>query len=79
MKDTVTHSLSVIVRPRSEPIFSEMATIIEIVDEASGAYLEIHQPGGNVNKKGVCIDPEEWPEISKAIESMLAICEEYYK
>ena len=58
------------IMPRNEPIFSEQCTTITILDEAAGGeYLGIEQQSGQQQK--ICINPEEWPQLKKAIEWML--------
>jgi hypothetical protein len=63
------------ITPEDEPIFSERATHIEIVDEAAGEYLVITQEQGNINNdnRSIAIDPSEWETIKSAIEQMLTI------
>ena len=56
------------VLPRNEPIYSEQCTTITIIDESSGEYLEVEQQSGQ--KQKICINPEEWPQLKKAIEWM---------
>ena len=63
------------ITPEDEPIFSERATHIEIVDEAAGEYLVITQEQGNINNdnRSIAIDASEWETIKSAIEQMLTI------
>lgn len=60
------------VLPKGEPIFSEMATVVEITDDAAGEYVSVEQHIDNCNK--VRIAPEEWPVIKEAIELMISHC-----
>ena len=60
------------VLPDGEPIFSEAATRIEIVDEAAGEYVVVSQCGDNEGK--VQIEPDNWPEIRIAIDAMIKEC-----
>lgn len=57
--------------PKGEPIFSELATHIEIDDEAAGEFLKISQVGGAAESKALLVNPEEWPQLKAAIEQML--------
>ena len=59
-----------VVKPINEPLFSEMATRVEIVDEAGGEFLEITD--GRQQKTQ--IDPAEWPELKRAIEKAVKWC-----
>lgn len=65
-------TLAMIVVPEGDPVFSEMATRIEIEDEASGPFLRISQTGPG---KGIALSANEWPAIREAIEEMLATCD----
>jgi hypothetical protein len=69
-----THTLALIVKPQSEPIFSEMATIIRIEDEAAGPYVVIEQAHRTEPGK-VAVDADDWPHIRDAVDHMLSIVE----
>lgn len=60
-----------IVKPVGEPLFSEQATRVEIVDEAGGEFLEITD--GRQQK--IQIDAAEWPELKRAIEKAVKWCD----
>jgi len=62
-----THIVAMIVAPKGQHIYSEQATRVEIQDDAAGPYIELSQEDGKVR-----IDPEEWPELRDAIETMIA-------
>jgi hypothetical protein len=68
----IMRTTQITVLPEGEPTFSEMATHIEIVDEAAGEFLEISQNEGKCLK----IDPEEWPKIRDAIDLMMGFIDE---
>lgn len=70
----VTNTRSLIVRPAGEPIFGERATTVSIDDEAAGTFVILEQFGRTDSGK-IAIDPEEWPAIRDAVESMLSECE----
>ncbi|HET6725918.1 MAG TPA: hypothetical protein VFH85_07935 [Gammaproteobacteria bacterium] len=63
----------IIVKPRGEPIFSEMATVVEVTDEAAGPFVAVSQPGGSIGTHAISIDGCEWPLIRQAIDDMLAV------
>ena len=74
-----TRTLKIAIVPEGEPIFSERATEIEIVDNAAGEYLKITQnsddtPDPESGNQTLTIDPAEWPHIQAAIEKMLKEC-----
>ena len=58
------------VLPTGEPIFSERATVITIEDEAAGEFISLMQSHGDASK--VLINPDDWPLIRQAVETMLA-------
>ena len=61
------------VSPPGEPIFSEQATDVEIVDEAAGEFLQVRQKSGHINadSQTIQVSAVEWPALSTAIERML--------
>ena len=71
MRTFKTRVTRLTVVPDWEPIFSEMATHIEIFDEAGGEYIRITQFRDN-NSEGVEIEPEEWAAIKNAVETLIA-------
>jgi hypothetical protein len=60
---------SIIIHPEGRPIYDEMATTIEIDDEAGGEFVVIKQ-----HDKVIAINPEEWPVIRDAISEMVSAC-----
>ena len=69
--DIITTRLTVV--PEGEPIYSEMATHVEMQDEASGAFVELVQIGqiGEAGRNAVRIDADEWPAIRGAVDQMI--------
>lgn len=59
--------------PIGNPLFSEEATEVTIVDEAGGEYVEVCQ-SGRVDLGKIAISPEEWPFLRDAITSMIDQC-----
>lgn len=59
--------------PIGNPLFSEEATEVTIVDEAGGEYVEVCQ-SGRVDLGKIAISPEEWPFLRDAITSMIEQC-----
>jgi hypothetical protein len=68
MTEYETSPLSWIVKPKGEPVYSEMATTITIDDEAAGPFLVIKQEG---RTNHFSISPEEWPAIRAAIDAAI--------
>lgn len=64
---------AVTVCKKGEPIFSEYATRVEIVDEAAGEFVEVSQAGREGGGK-IAIDPNEWPALRDAIDELIAAC-----
>ena len=64
-----TRTITLMVLPVQDRIFSELATTVSIVDEAAGEHVEICQ-----NMARIAIDVEEWPTLRDAIDSLIACC-----
>jgi hypothetical protein len=60
---------TIIIHPEGKLIFDEMATTIEIDDEAAGEFVVVRQ-----DDKAISINPEEWPVIRDAIAEMVSAC-----
>ena len=58
------------VLPEGEPIFSEMATEISIVNEAGGEFIQIKQTNDHAEPGVVTVDGKDWPVVKDAIETM---------
>lgn len=57
--------------PEGEAIFHEQATVITVVDEAAGEFLQVQQH--HAEAKGmIFIDPSEWPVLRKALDEAFA-------
>ena len=68
--------MSIIVMPEGEPIFSEMATIVSIDDEAAGEFVSVKQNRGDGLTHEIKIEVDEWPALSAAISTMLKECKD---
>ena len=66
-------TVSVAVLPHGEPLYSEMATIVSITDEAAGEFVEVSQSRCDGENK-IQITPEEWPSLRAAIDSAISEC-----
>ena len=73
-KKYVTETIAVIVKPESEPIFSNLATRVGIDDEGGGCFVVVSQSRDNVTSGDIAIDVEEWPELKNAIDDMIDKC-----
>jgi hypothetical protein len=71
-----TRTVKVSVAPKGEPLFHNGVTNIEIIDEASGEFLEVSQCNDNNDGK-IFIDPYEWSTLRAAIDKMIKECREY--
>ena len=70
MSETYNHrTLAIAVMPKTEPIFSDLCTHIEIADEAAGEFVTVYQHSRDYTP--IRIDPDEWPAIRDAIEHMI--------
>lgn len=64
-----------IVKPDSEPIFSKLATRVKIMDESGGEFVTVTDGDG----QSISIDPENWNELSSAINSALRMIKQAEK
>lgn len=62
------------VLPKDQPIFSEMATTVTIVDEADEEFVEVGQ-SNHISLDKIAINPNEWPALREAIDMMIAQCQ----
>jgi hypothetical protein len=62
---------SLIVKPKDQKIFSDMATEISIEDEAAGEFIVLKQHAKYGESQEIRIDPCEWPWIVKAVDGQL--------
>ena len=70
-----TRVMALLVVPVGQPAYSEMATTVEIVDEAAGEFVEVVQHGRTDIGK-IMINSEEWPALRSAIDRMIKACRE---
>jgi hypothetical protein len=54
-----------------DPIFSEQATHIELIDNAAGEHVRVTQDTDDAKAGRIHIAAEEWPHIKAAIEQLL--------
>jgi hypothetical protein len=73
MAEYITRITQLIVLPDDQPIFSEMATTVTVIDDAGGEFVEIEQHGAKELGK-LQIGPAEWPALRAAIDQMVAEC-----
>lgn len=73
MSNYITRTTQVAVLPEDQPVFSEMATTVTIVDEAGGEFVEVVQ-SGRIDLGKIAINPNEWPALREAIDMMIAQC-----
>lgn len=67
-----TRVTQLVVVPEGEPLFSEMATTIEITDEG-GEFVLVSQVG-RIDVGKITINPEEWPALRAAINRLVRLC-----
>lgn len=74
MSNYITRTTQVVVLPEDQPIFSELATTVTIVDEGAGEeFVEVGQ-SGHISLGKIAINPNEWPALREAIDMMIAQC-----
>ena len=71
MSNCITRTTQVVVLPEDQPIFSEMATKVTIVDEGAGEFVEVGQ-SGHISLGKIVINTNEWPALREAIDTMIA-------
>lgn len=64
------------VAPKGQPLFSGLATHIEITDEAAGEFVVVKQQRDAGTDQSVAIEPGEWLVLRDAIGRMVAECRE---
>lgn len=74
MKKPETRVTQIVVIPPGDPLFSEMATTLQIQDKSAGEFVEISQAGPELGK--IWINPEEWPAVRAAINRLMRQCRE---
>jgi hypothetical protein len=67
-------TIKLAVLPKGEPLFSERATEVEIVDDAAGEFVKVIQTDEAAENGTIQIDPAEWPILRKAIDKMIKEC-----
>ena len=67
------------VLPVGEPIFSNMAIVISIDDEAGGELITVKQQMDYSSQKDqtVAFDPDEWEEVKGVIDQMFKDMKDY--
>ena len=63
------------VKPKKEPIFSELATHVELEDDAAGCFVQLRQET-DAGTMVIKIDTQEWETIKLAVEEMIDECED---
>jgi len=76
MTEYETTTLSLIVKPKGDLIYSNHATIVEMMDEGGGPFIRIFQPSDDNERGQIKIDRDEWGAIKEATQTMLEICRE---
>lgn len=77
MRTYETIVAALVVLPKGEPLYSELATTVRLEDEAAGLFVVVEQQGGQLDRKGIAIDPDEWPTLRAAIEHQFAVCRQW--
>ena len=75
MPEYEAKTTQITLKPKGEPIFSEMATHIAIENEAAGEYVSVSQQRVGVDLGKIYIEPEEWPKLRDVIDHMIGSCE----
>lgn len=73
MAEYETLTLSRIVLPEGDPIYSQRATIVAMDDESGGAFVRVKQELDDRIRE-IAINPDEWPSIRDAIDAAVSEC-----
>ena len=73
MRDYEIRTTKLVVAPRGDQVYSEMATWVEVKDEAGGEFVMLTQ-SGRTDVGQIAIDTDEWPALRDAIDRMIAQC-----
>lgn len=73
MRKFEVRTTKLVVAPKGEQVFSEMATWVEIKDDAAGEFVMVTQ-SGRTDVGQIAIDVDEWPALRDAIDRMIAQC-----
>lgn len=68
-------TVALVVNKKGCAVFDDHATRVEIVDEASGEFVEVRQNASTTSGL-IGITPEEWPLLREAIDRMIDECRE---
>lgn len=62
--------------PPNEPLFSERATDVEIVNEAAGEFVSITQKSmrTDAEPQRVYFDASDWPAVRQAVDVLVSLC-----
>jgi len=73
----IQRTMSVIILPEGDSIFSGEATVISIADDAAGEYLKITQCNDESDKGEILLSDNEWPSIRAGIDMMFKEIEKH--
>ena len=73
-KPYITRITRISIMPEDGPIFAEQCTHVEIDDEGAGELVIVRQQSARVDVKpqSIQIEPDEWPAMCEAIETLFA-------
>jgi hypothetical protein len=65
--------------PVGEPLFSDRATVVSIVDEAAGEYIQVKQQADTTSEtdQTIAFDPDEWEEVTDVVNQMFGEIRRY--
>ena len=73
MKEYEQRVIEVIMVPKGEPIFSEAAYSVKIVDDAAGEFVLLQ--GTYQDTPGqIAVDPDQWPDLRAVIDDAFKRC-----
>jgi len=65
--------------PVGEPLFSDRATVVSIVDEAAGEYIQVKQQADTTSEtdQTIAFGPDEWEEVTDVVNQMFGEIRRY--
>jgi hypothetical protein len=65
--------------PVGEPLFSDRATVVSIVDKAAGEYIQVKQQADTTSEtdQTIAFDPDEWEEVTDVVNQMFGEIRRY--
>jgi hypothetical protein len=71
-KNYEIRTVTLVLAPRGESIFSDLAWRVEIDTEGAGEFVVVR----SADDQHIKIDPDEWPQLVNAVDQLVRECRE---